>query len=68
MEHILLQGNPEMALRERDEVVETLPADAANQSFAMSIRLRSPDSRFQNPHAKAFQSFGRRIFKNASRS
>ena len=34
-------GEPGDGARERDEVVETLPADAANQSFAMSICLRS---------------------------
>jgi hypothetical protein len=49
------QDQADMLLTDRDDPVETLSADRADQSFAERVRLRRTNRRPQNPNRHALQ-------------
>jgi hypothetical protein len=46
---------PEVPLVDRDEVIEALPANRADQPFAEGIGCRGSRRSFQDAHAESFQ-------------
>jgi len=51
--HVLEEDLEQVTFAERDDVVETLPPHAAEQAFAVSVRLRRSNRRRQDPRAQA---------------
>ena len=48
----LLQDSPYVSLVQRNQEVQTFPADRTHESFTESIRLRCPKRSFQDSHAQ----------------
>src|ERR1700677_705965 len=49
-----------MSLVERDQIIQTLAPDRADQAFAECVRFRSPNWCFQDSNAEAFKLFVQR--------
>lgn len=54
MSHSLLEKSPQVSLIERNQEIQTLPANGSDNAFAESIRLRRSRRRFQDARPIVF--------------
>lgn len=55
MSHPLLENSPQVSLVQRNQEIQTLAADSADEAFAESVRLRRVERRLQDAQAHRLQ-------------